>query len=985
MSGQYWQRLEDLFAQACDVPASARDAFIAGRCADDPTLRDELAALLRAHDAAAEFLESPRFQADAITVEAPGLLAGSRFGAWRVVRAIGRGGMGEVYEVSRAVGGFEQRAALKLLRHEAAAQTERFHAERSILARLDHPGIARLLDGGVADDGRPWAALEYVEGQTITAWCETHRADVNRRLELFLQACAAVAYAHRNLIVHRDLKPSNILVDERGRVRLLDFGIAKLLDPALGRSSDTTQMMLTPDYCAPEQLVGEPVTTATDVYVLGLLLYELLTGAKASPVQGLPIMRAMLALVDPDTPKPSATALSLADAPVPARLLRGDLDAIVARTLRKEPAHRYATVDALHADVERHLRGQPVAARSGARLYVFGRFLRRYRWVVAGVAALILALGAGLAGTVWQARRAEAQAARAEREARTATAVQDFLRDIFRANSSAQSDPVKARATTARQLLNLGADKIDTAMADAPEAKLGVLQLLGGLYKDLAMRDERIRVLRQSVALARDHYAVDAPELAAALVDLADAMYGSSENPESESLLREAQAILDRRRDDRSALRGRLLVAQAQYYRFVDPSLADDAVDRAVRLYEALPPSRGLADALQLQGGAEWIDGDRAAAIASMKRVIEVLSALPEERFGLVNAYSDLATLQYEVVDVTGAEKNARLALATALAINGEQHVGTILEKTWLGGTLFALGHVREGLDLHAQAKRQVLALPGAENQTEIASVLENRGGDLAEAGDLEAGLDDLDAALAIRRRGPRNLVLATLLDNTSVVLAELGRYDAARKDSQEAAGIRAAAGGTLAPTAVVDMRVVLPLRQGRFADARRALDGYAVSNVSGQRLSRSAIQRWLYAAEIAVRSGDVDGVAEPVANVREAIRSAGLGDSFKGALASADLFDGMAKLAGRDAAGALPLLRHALLLREELFLPTSPKIAEAQIELARCQLALGRVAQARELAAQAQAIHARHKELGEHYREPLRRLLRQLSAPARS
>ncbi|MFC4821312.1 protein kinase domain-containing protein [Dokdonella ginsengisoli] len=980
MSGQRWQRLEDLFAQACDVPASARDAFVAQRCADDAALRDELAALLRAHDAAAEFLEIPRLKIDAIAVEAPNLLAGSRFGAWRVVRAIGRGGMGEVYEVSRAIGGFEQRAALKLLRHEAVAQIERFHAERSILARLDHPGIARLLDGGVADDGRPWAVLEYVEGRTITQWCEEHGADRNLRLELFLQACAAVAYAHRNLIVHRDLKPSNILVDGHGRVRLLDFGIAKLLDPAFGRSSDTTQMMLTPDYCAPEQLVGEPVTTATDVYVLGLLLYELLTGAKASPVHGLPIMRAMRALADPNTPKPSATALSLVDAPVPARLLRGDLDAIVARALRKEPAHRYATVDALRTDVERHLRNQPVAARSGARLYVFGRLLRRYRWVVAGVVALILALGAGLAGTVWQARRAE-------REARTATAVQDFLRDIFRANSSAQGDPVKARQTTVRELLDLGARKIDTAMADAPEAKLGVLQLLIDLYDDLWMPDERIRTLRQSEEITRKLYGAHSPQLAGVLTDLAGTLYSTSAAREGESLLREARAILDDNGDETSATRGNLLVVQAYFYGYIDVPYALDSARRAVRVFEAFPPSRDLAVAWYQLGLQQSRSGSLGQGIASLRRTIDMYDAEPGGRTYLMTAYRDLADMLLALPDFAGAERNARLALANALDTRGEDSLHAATARVMLGKASYWSGCTREGIDLLATAKAQAVAHSDPDNNDRRWAFQEH-GRALAAAGDLDAGLADLETAVAMyRRRVFKEIGLADALGSIALAKIEAGRYEEARAAIDEDAAVRAAAGQKPSMETVdwvASLRGFLALAENRVDQARQALDDFATSGDAQAHSTLREVTRWLLEAKLHLRSSDFAGARRSVANARAEIEGSGQAGYLKRQASSADLLDGLALSGMGDASGALQPLQRALAAREELLLPMSQEIAEAQIALAECRLALGQLAPARELATRAQAIHSRHKELGEQYREPLRRLLQRLSAAGR-
>ena len=350
----------------------------------------EVESLMLAAQASGSFLGAPaRAPVDDVVQDAA---IGTRLGAWTITRLIGRGGMGDVYEGIRTQGDFEQRVAIKLLQRDAAAQLERFEAERQILARLEHSGIARLYDGGVTSDGRPFMVMEYVEGRSITDFCMLTHATFEQRLGLFIQVCDAVAYAHRNLIVHRDLKPSNILVTAAGVVKLLDFGIAKLLDPQLARMTQVAVAPMTPICAAPEQLTGDPITTATDVYALGLLLFELLTGAHAWVGSETPMLLALRTVLQRSAPSASRTAEGRTDAPVPARMIRGDLDAIVAKALRTEPAYRYATVDSVKLDVERVLDGEPVAAREGARLYLLGHLLRRYRWSAAAAVAIFLSL-----------------------------------------------------------------------------------------------------------------------------------------------------------------------------------------------------------------------------------------------------------------------------------------------------------------------------------------------------------------------------------------------------------------------------------------------------------------------------------------------------------------------------------------------------------------------------------------------------------------
>jgi tetratricopeptide (TPR) repeat protein/tRNA A-37 threonylcarbamoyl transferase component Bud32 len=398
LSTAQWSQVEALFAEMVDLSPDARNRKL-DRASADPLVRAELDALLVAADSGGDFLVRPASVVS--TQPATGsLVAGERVGPWRVLRLVGRGGMGEVYEAERADGQFEQRVAIKLVRQDSDVPLERFQAERQLLARLEHPGIARLVDGGVTAAGRPYAVMEYVEGATLTEWCRARAATLDTRLRIFLEVCDAVNAAHRAGVVHRDLKPANILVDAGGRVRLLDFGIARPLEsartPASNRRVDSstraaTLNRFTPEYAAPEQLAGDASTAATDVHALGLILFELLTGQRARPRRGTPSLL--------DGRLASRAAADSPDAPVAPRLLRGDLDAIVSKCLRTAPGGRYPAVEALRADLDRSRRGEAVAARGRGRLYLFGRLLRRHRAAIAGVGGmLVLMLGAVFRG-----------------------------------------------------------------------------------------------------------------------------------------------------------------------------------------------------------------------------------------------------------------------------------------------------------------------------------------------------------------------------------------------------------------------------------------------------------------------------------------------------------------------------------------------------------------------------------------------------------
>ncbi|MEL7361459.1 MAG: serine/threonine-protein kinase, partial [Bacteroidota bacterium] len=431
MTPERWTEIQTLFEAALEHSPEERTTFLAA-AAPDPTLRREVEALLAADEQAGPL--------DALQDDLEPLASGwraapseERVGPYRLVRELGRGGMGTVWLAERAVDDanaqFEQQVALKLLPGPPSSeQIRRFLAERQVLARLQHRHIARLLDGGVTERGRPYFALEVVDGQPITTYCDQHDLDIEARLQLFLQVCDAVQYAHQNLVVHRDLKPSNILVTTNAEgqpsAKLLDFGIAKLLDgprPSLGAVTQTGQRMMTPAYAAPEQVRGEAVTTATDVYALGVVLYELLAGQRPYEVTNLIPSQVERLICETMPARPSTVVLD-ADTETPRAASRrgrltGDLDVIVMKALRKEPEARYDSAAQLRDDLARHLAALPISARPSTVGYRVRSFVRRHRLGVGAAALVVLALVLGLATTLWQAQRAanEAEAAQAAR------------------------------------------------------------------------------------------------------------------------------------------------------------------------------------------------------------------------------------------------------------------------------------------------------------------------------------------------------------------------------------------------------------------------------------------------------------------------------------------------------------------------------------------------------------------------------------------
>jgi len=663
LSAEQRTRVDAILDELLDLPDSQRVEDLRRRSSEDPWVLAEVESLLLAARAAGGFLETPAYAGTESA--AADTLIGARVGAWKITRLIGRGGMGEVFEAVRVLGDFEQRVAVKVLQTDTGTQLERFQAERQILARLEHADIARLYDGGVLADGRPFMVIEYVDGVPITDYCARRRATLRERLALFVGVCAAVAYAHRNLVVHRDLKPSNILVTDSGEVKLLDFGIAKLLDSERPHLTRAALAPLTPICAAPEQLTGKPVTTATDVYALGLLLFELLTGEHPWMRTNTPMLQALRTVLQRPAPLASRTAGASVHAPVAARLLAGDLDAIVSKSLRSEPDRRYPTVESLKMDVERNLRGEPVEAREGARLYLVGHLLRRYRWAAAALAAVFVSLAGGLSVAAWQAHRAGIERDMARRDAAREEAVRYSLTRMFRAAIADHG----SQPATAKNMIDSSAQRVLREYQDQPQLAGQIVLTLADLYGALedvtggaallegyvaeanpavdpaALADARQKLA--NIELLRGH-----TERAGRLLDQADAFWASTSLPYREERL-EALAIrarLLRARGDvegaiiatRAAIRARIQLSGREHretavlYNSLAISLAS-----ANRLDEALQAYRETTSIYRAVGMGDGIDaqiivantGTLALRAGHLKEAEDLLkSAIERER-----------------------------------------------------------------------------------------------------------------------------------------------------------------------------------------------------------------------------------------------------------------------------------------------------------------------------------------------------------------
>jgi serine/threonine-protein kinase len=559
-----WSRLDELFQAAIGLRAADRAAYLLEACGDDD-LRQEVLSLLQAHEEAETFLERPPL---ARAAEIAGAVGPLRIGPYQILRQLGRGGMGTVYLARNEDAPVGGELAIKVIGTDLDTElaVARFAQEKRILATLHHPNIASFFDGGTTDDGQPYLVMEYVDGEPIDRFCDRRRLSVSERIELFLSVCSAIRHAHQSLIIHRDLKPSNVLVTAEGVVKVLDFGTAKLLDPTLrlpGLASTATGLFpMTPSYACPEQVRGEPITTMSDVYALGALLYELLTGhrahrfASAHPAE---VMRVVCEVV----PEPPSTVVEKTmptsppadstpeESPLPTvaslrgtqlaklqRNLAGDLDKILMKALRKEPAERYGSVESLADDLRRHLAGLPVAARSGSFHYRTRKFLQRNRTGVAAAFIAAASLVLFVASMRQEALKTERQRQGAVLEREKAETVSDFLVDLFKSDT-AGGDQVRA-------LLDRGAQELRRRPNPRPEIQASLLEASGKAYRKLGFYDLAEPLLTDALKLRRDALGEEHLDTASSLHEVALLYLEQGKVQDAEGLLRRALAIRER-------------------------------------------------------------------------------------------------------------------------------------------------------------------------------------------------------------------------------------------------------------------------------------------------------------------------------------------------------------------------------------------------------------------------------------------------------
>ncbi len=892
-----WGRLSPLLEQALELEGAAQNEFLTSQCAGDEALRARLDRLIAAARIPDGFLDVAGGPA-ALAMIGPddseydvGIQEGGRVGPYRVLHQLGHGGMGRVYLAERADGLWERQVALKLLRLDFPSREvlDRFLYERRILARLNHPNIARLLDGGATSEGQPYFAMELVEGSSLIDFCDGHRLTIQERLDLFLDACDAVQYAHQSFIIHRDLKPSNIQVTAPGQVKLLDFGIAKLLDPASDGISGTVpltrvgQPAMTPEYAAPEQLLGLPVTTATDVYSLGVVLYELLTGhrpyrfERQTPAEiervvcgHLPLrpsaavtrhetIRRRDGTTDTVTPEEVANARRVR----PDRLkrhLRGDLEMIVLRALHKEPERRYQTAAALALDLRNYIAGRPVQARPEALSYRVRRFATRNRWGVAGIAVLIAVMAAGIGATRWQASVASAEAARAGN-------VKNVILGLFD-SFDPQVHPIDS--VTGRDILEAGVARAEVELAGQPATQAELLAAFGLIYTRLSDYGRGLPLLERAVQLREAGQPGGDTVMARILSDLGSAL---SEKGEYDR----AQAAHQRALDLRKRLAG-----------WGSPEV-----------------TRSLSGLASVRRGKGDFDG----AITGYEEVLERdLSHHGPSHELVAEDLGELATTYLRAGRPREAEPYARRALDLRLDVSGTEHVETATAMNNLGVILF-------------------------------------RQNDLAAADSLFRAVLDFDR----RRFGEDHQYTATAKNNLANILRRKREFAEAERLFQDVVDYDLDVLGRQHRYTPIALRNLAGVQRdrGRFADAERnarnALD--INRELYGDRHHQVGNALALLASVAHARGRNAAALRhyEEALEVLEAEAPAHT-DAATALLGYGELLADLGRV--KD---AVPPLRRAVTLRREA-LGEGPATAAAEVALGRALMALGEEAEAESL-----------------------------------
>ena len=817
-----WQQIQSLFEQVVDAPPAEQAARLASACGGDGELLHSVESLL-ASDRSTEdpLMHVISEAAESLLIEHQDRLIGTRVGNYRIVSILGHGGMSTVYRGERDDAKYQQTVAVKVLHHALMHPRlrSRLHSERHILATLAHPSIARLIDSGEFEDGTPYLVMEYVDGESIDAYCDSRTLFVRERLELFIRVCAAVQYAHRNLVVHRDIKAANILVTSDGTPKLLDFGIAKLLAPeTMTHTVPVTRLqerILTPENAAPEQVLGRSITTATDIYALGVLLYQLLTGRSPFRLTSYSQLQLERAICMDDPIRPSQIVLAKFDAETdadrsrlsdrrglsPLRLrarLSGDLDAIVAMAMRKEPDRRYPSVEALADDISRHLLGKPVLARHGDWRYNAAKFMRRHLLPLSVVAAAFLGLALIAGVTLWQNHRIEMAREATAQERDRAQQVSAFLVDVF-----SQADPFTAQGhdATAKDLLDRGAAKIGSQNLQ-PEVRAQLLESIGLAYRRQGLSERAIPLFEQAVDIRRQEKPLDTHRTAAALANLAQAHTDAGHLVSAEAYLQQALDMSRKGDQSSSTETADILVQYAQFELSAksDPERSATLFKEALGIYRSILGGQHLKVAATLSGlagDASWM-GDFALAEQYERQAIDIYRATVSRNYpDHAVALANLGYILTERGEYVEAEQLLKEALEIERSVFGENNVRVIQAEAHLGDLYARRGDISQAIEATQGAVAAAKQGLGPDHYL-IGYYLDSLAAQYLKAGNLPAAESAAREALAVYARSlpPKHLYVASVKLTLGEILLRRGALAAAESELRSSLDINTALAG---------------------------------------------------------------------------------------------------------------------------------------------------------------------------------------------
>jgi serine/threonine protein kinase len=759
----------ELFKRAVDRPVEQRSAFLNEACAHDVELRREVESLLKFNEDDDQFLEEPAIDVAIKSLFRAALKPEQHIGTYKIVSHIGSGGMGEVYLAHDEK--LNRQVALKLVRFGIGGEetARHFQREAQILASLNHPNIAQLYGAEITPDGFSFLVMEYVEGVRIDEYCGHNQLSIRERLEMFRRVCSAVHYAHQRLIIHRDIKPANILITEEGQPKLLDFGIAKLLGSETsmaGEQTVTFAAAMTPEYASPEQVRGETLTTASDTYSLGVILYELLTGKRPYRIKGRSPAEVARAITEQEPTKPS-TAIARGDRNLKSEIsnlksLKGDLDNIVLKAMRKEPQRRYASVEQFSDDIRRHLANLPVTARPDTPGYRTAKFVRRHKAGVTAAAIAFIILTAGIAATLWQAQIARQQRDRARLEQAKADRIKSFLTDMLTYSSPEyiSANPTKNKDAKVSEVVNEAAKRAEAELAEQPEVLAEVQKTIGGVYAAQGRYEEAENILRAAREKSIRLYGVNSHQTAEVSGALANVLLGKGNPTEADALFRQQIEI-----ERRLAAEGRgnpknLASALAAY-----GGMLDQRQDRSAEGYlrEALKYSSAFTGKERVVVAMVYNDlsnevsyrGDQEESERLVRASLDEYRKLPPGTYvEMAVTLSNLGALLIAKGKYDEAEPLVLEGLALRRKVLGNAHTST-------AGALFRLSDLRYRQGRYAEAEKAAQesieifkrALASPEDSTLFTNPVLEMGMILDKIGRLQEAESYLRQALDIRTR----------------------------------------------------------------------------------------------------------------------------------------------------------------------------------------------------------------------------------------